>query len=316
MQLVTSNNESRMIAPKLVFPLIMTAGLLTTQQLMTQQVAPALAALIAVLLFGFLAVPILERLMPYRSDWNRNEGDLGPDLIYMLSNAAIPKLWTPVQVFVLVGLTTWLTQQTGSRLWPEHWHWLPALFLMLLIAEFGRYWVHFAAHKIPWLWRLHAVHHSPKRLYWLNANRFHPLEKLLFQIPEVAPFVLLGTPEEIIALYFTFNGLHGLLQHSNIRIQCGPLNWLFSMTELHRWHHSKKIEESDRNFGNNLIVWDILFGTYYNPRDMEVEAIGLLNQSYPKSWFGMLKAPFAGRDLSKPKGYQCQTKVATNPQSD
>ena len=292
------------VAPALVFPATMTAALATTITLMSNGFAPASAALVAVLIFGFMLIPLLERLLPYRPDWNKNHGDFGPDLFYMFLNAGIPKLWTPIQVALVITVTGWAGGQLGNQWWPSSWHWLGQLFLMLLIAEFGRYWVHFAAHKVDWFWRLHAVHHSPKRLYFLNANRFHPIEKLLFQLPEVVPFVVLGTPVEIIALYFTFNGIFGLTQHSNIHIIGGPLNYLFSLTELHRWHHSQKIEESDRNFGNNLIVWDLLFGSYYNPAKQEVDDIGLLNPEYPQSLSGQFKAPFASRDLSKPAGFQ------------
>ena len=291
------------VAPWLVFPIIMSAGLCSTQALIALGQSPVAAALISVLVFGFAVIPLLERLIPYRQEWNKNHSDLGPDLIYMVSNVLIPKLWTPVQVLVLASITIELTERWGSSLWPDSLHWLPGLFLMLLIAEFGRYWVHRAAHQLWWLWRLHAVHHSSERLYFLNANRFHPLEKLLFQIPEVAPFVLLGTPVEIIAMYFTFNSLHGFMQHGNVHIKAGWLNYIFSMTELHRWHHSELLEESDRNFGNNLIIWDILFGTFYYPKGREVGVVGLLSKDYPQRWWQQMKAPFSRADLSKPAGY-------------
>lgn len=91
------------------------------------------------------------------------------------------------------------------------------------------------------LWRFHAVHHSPNRLYWFNAGRFHPVEKFLFQIPELLPFILLNPSEEVLMLYLITNGIHGFFQHSNIAQNIGVLNYVFSMTELHRWHHSKVI---------------------------------------------------------------------------
>ncbi len=294
----------RRAMPYLVFPFVMCGGLATTLLLPAHGFDTATAALIAVLIFGFVLIPVLERLLPYRPDWNHADGDLATDVIHMTIGVAIPKLWTPVQVWVLITITGLAAEAAGSSLWPAHWHWLPGLCLMLVIAEFGRYWVHVAAHKLPILWRLHAVHHSPNRLYFLNANRFHPLEKLLFQIPEVAPFIILGTPPGIIALYFTFNGLHGLMQHSNIRVKLGPLNYIFSMTELHRWHHSQLISESDKNFGNNLILWDLVFGTYFNPQYREVDRIGLLNPEYPKRWWQQMLAPFAASDISKPLSRQ------------
>lgn len=287
-----------------VFPALMLAALLFVRALIAQDLAPATAALISVLLFGFVGISVLEHLMPYRRQWLQSHQDVSADVTHLLINSGIPNLWTPVQVFLLTAASVYLAERFGQGLWPEAWHWSAELALMLLIAEFGRYWVHRAAHRVGWLWRLHAVHHSPKRLYWLNANRFHPLEKLIFQIPEVVPFILLGTPAEIIAMYFCFNAVHSLLQHSNIALKGGVLNWVFSLTELHRWHHSRLVHESDHNFGNNLIVWDLLFGTYYNPAGREVETIGLLNPDYPQTYWGMCKAPFVAGDVSKPPGFR------------
>ncbi len=284
----------------------MTTALLVTWFGFTHYNIPhSLAGLLAVLLFGFILLPILERFNPYRREWNKNDGDFVTDFIHiLLVNNVVVALEKGFLTAVLIGSTAWLATSIGGQAWPSQWPHLAQLFLMLIIAEFGRYWIHYAAHKVPWLWRLHAVHHSPNRLYFFNAGRFHPLEKILFQLPEVVPFIILGTNIETITLYFTFNTIHGMFQHSNIKQNLGWLNYIFSLPELHRWHHSKKIEESDRNFGNNLIIWDIVFGTYFNPKDREVGEIGLLNTEYPKSYMGHLKAPFAKRDISKPIGYK------------
>lgn len=293
------------LAEILVFPLTMTVALLLTWLGFAEfGWPPAVAGAVAVLVFGFMLIPFLERKMPYRHAWLNSDGDVQTDLIHLLvANGIVTNLEKPLLVAGLITLTAWLSEHFANVLipwgWPHEWPLLAQLVLMLIIAEFGRYWVHLAAHKVPWLWRLHAVHHSPNRLYFLNAGRFHPLEKLIFQLPEVVPFILLGTNIETITLYFTFNSIHGLFQHSNIRVRLGPLNWVFSMTELHRWHHSKQIEESDRNFGNNLIIWDLLFGTYFNPAGREVGDIGLINPDYPKGYVGQLTAPFAKGDLSK-----------------
>jgi sterol desaturase/sphingolipid hydroxylase (fatty acid hydroxylase superfamily) len=253
----------------------------------------SIVAGLAVLVFGLFIISLWERLLPFRTQWSLSDDDLVTDISNLFLNGLVTAVEKPLLVALLVGITAHLSSQFGSDLWPSHWPLIAQLFSMLLIAEFGRYWIHVAAYKVPLLWRLHAVHHSPNRLYFLNASRFHPLEKVLFQLPEVVPFILLGTNVETIALYFVFNSVHGFFQHSNIKVRLGPLNYIFSMTELHRWHHSKLIEESDRNFGNNLIIWDIVFGSFYYPKHKEVGDIGLLNPEYPKSYIGQLRAPFA-----------------------
>ncbi|CAM3513063.1 sterol desaturase family protein [Parendozoicomonas haliclonae] len=287
-----------MLAARLVFPVVMTLCLLSVWLLLEQGVHEGIAVF-AVLLPGAFIIALLERIMPYRQDWNKSDGDARTDLIHLLvAQIAIPRLMKPVWLAALTTASAWAAQRFGPNLWPHDWPLIAQLFLVLVIAEFGRYWVHRAAHNITPLWRLHAVHHSPNRLYWMNAGRFHPIEKVLFLIPEVVPFVILGTNAEALALYFVFNGIHGLFQHSNINVRLGWLNYIFSMTELHRWHHSKWIEDSNNNYGNNLIIWDIVFGTFYWPKGKKVESIGVFNPDYPKGYLGQLAAPFQG-DIDK-----------------
>ena len=73
--------------------------------------------------------------------------------------------------------------------------------------------------------------------------------------------------------------------------------YFFNVVDLHRWHHSKEIQESNNNYGNNLIVFDRLFGAYFHPERQEVpsrqiEEIGLINPGYPEGYLGQLTAPF------------------------
>ena len=68
--------------------------------------------------------------------------------------------------------------------------------------------------------------------------------------------------------------------------------------ELHRWHHSRSREEADHNYGDNFIFWDIVFGTYYRPRDREVEALGIAGLgAFPKSFLAQLAAPLRWRSI-------------------
>ena len=75
-------------------------------------------------------------------------------------------------------------------------------------------------------------------------------------------------------------------------MRLGPLNHIVSGPELHRWHHSEFSHESDTNFGNNLIVWDWLFGTRFLPADREVGRLGLVNRDYPTGFLAQMTTPF------------------------
>jgi len=116
----------------------------------------------------------------------------------------------------------------------------------------------------------------------------------------VLPFIFLGVTKEVLTLYFVIYAVNGFFQHSNVDAKLGWFNYLISGPELHRWHHSKAIQESNNNYGNNLIVWDILFGTYFLPKDREVADLGLLNRDYPMGFLEQIKAPFVpGIDKEK-----------------
>lgn len=297
-------NVIQRTAPYLLFPATMLGALMGVHAAVQRGGLNPSIAVFAALVPTAAWVMIWERLLPYRAQWNRTERDVRADLVHMgIAQILIPRLTKPVFAALLLAPTAWLTAQVGGGAWPHTWPLPLQLALMLVIAELGRYWAHRWAHRYPLLWRFHAVHHSPGRLYWLNAGRFHPVEKVYLLIPEVVPFVLLGTNIETLTLYFVFNGVHGFFQHCNIRLHLGPLNYIFSMAELHRWHHSKVITQSDNNFGNNLILWDLVFGTFYLPADDAVGAVGLYNPAYPKSYLGHLTAPFAARRLDKPADY-------------
>jgi sterol desaturase/sphingolipid hydroxylase (fatty acid hydroxylase superfamily) len=189
---------------------------------------------------------------------------------------------------------------TINNLWPKEWAIGTQAILMVLIADFFRYWLHRLSHEWMPLWRLHAVHHSPHKLYSMNVGRFHPLEKSIQFIFDALPFIILGITENILALYFVFYSINGFFQHCNIKIYLGPLNYVISGPELHRWHHSVKIKESNKNFGNNLIVWDLLFGTWHLPKTKKVDQLGLINRNYPLGLIEQLKSPFInGLDQEK-----------------
>jgi sterol desaturase/sphingolipid hydroxylase (fatty acid hydroxylase superfamily) len=164
----------------------------------------------------------------------------------------------------------------------------------LIIGEFFLYWVHRLAHEWDILWRFHAVHHSAPRLYFLNATRFHPVDLAISNFAPFVPLMALGATAEVMALFSVTSAVHGFFQHANLPMKLGPLNYFFSMAELHRWHHSPILEEANANYGQNLIVWDIVFGTRFLPKDREPPAkIGITGMpNFPMRYWGQLMSPF------------------------
>lgn len=274
----------------IAYPIAIAGSLLLFTFLRESGIHELAAGHLAVLV-GAVAMTLLERLLPERDAWRGDRGDVKTDLTYMLLvQLALPAGLTLV---LALGLLSVFGPFAPHRLapWPHAAPiWVQAG-LMLLVAEFLRYWLHRAAHKSRILWRLHAVHHSPDKLYWLNVGRFHPMEKGIQFLFDVLPFGVMGVREEVLLTYMVFYAVHGFFQHSNVRVRLGVLNHLVAGPELHRWHHSRDPTESDHNFGNNLILWDTLFRTRFLPADRQVGALGLKDPDYPSGFLGQMVAP-------------------------
>jgi sterol desaturase/sphingolipid hydroxylase (fatty acid hydroxylase superfamily) len=245
------------------------------------------------ILAAYALIALLERIFPYQESWLHAKNDVGTDMAWFVTNSAMNRLVEPLLLGAGVALGAWLSGVIGLGLWPAEQPLLLQLALALVVAELFEYWFHRAMHETKWLWRFHATHHSAPRLYWMNAVRFHPVDYTLVGPCKLLPLALLGAPAMIFALVNVFAAVHGAFQHSNLQLRLGPLNWVFSMAELHRWHHSREIEEANHNYGGNLILWDIVFGTRWLPADREPPAdIGLSYPSrFPTTFWSQLTSP-------------------------
>jgi len=282
--------------PWVWYPGVVTLGVVMHLYLLSHGLNLYLSTYLPVLL-GAGLITVLEIVQPYREGWKPSSRDVKNDVVYMLLvQVLLPKL---LAYLVAVSLLTYVenNQIVFNDIWRHDWPIAAQVVFMMLSAEFFRYWLHRAAHAWSPLWRLHAVHHAPQGLYWINTGRFHPLEKTLQFLLDVLPFMLLGVSAEVLSLYFVFYALNGFFQHSNIRLKFGWLNYVISTAELHRWHHSQVVSESSKNFGNNLILWDLLFGSWYLPKGRAVNELGLFNRFYPRGFVSQMATPFtAGID--------------------
>ena len=276
-----------------IFPLTM-VGCVGLAISLHQHEANPLVALLVPLALGYAVVIASERLYPYVKDWNRSHDDVATDVAWWLSGNATGLALRPFAALVAIPVAGWLSARFGAGLWPTEWPLAAQLALSFVIVEFFHYWAHRWMHEMDILWRFHATHHSAPRLYWLNANRFHIVDTTFLNLGFTLPLIALGADARVFSLWIVASAIHGLFQHANMSIRCGPLNWVFSMAELHRWHHSRTERESNTNYGSNLIIWDIAFGTRFLPSDREPPAdIGIAGLSaFPMTWWRQLLSPF------------------------
>lgn len=288
------------LAPTLVFPVIMGGTVALAIALLPWLGASATLSVATGV--GLLAVAVAELLWPYRGGWGRSHGDVGTDLLHaVVSGVGTTRLVRPLVALVGALTAGGLSRALGATFWPTTWPYVVQLALALVIAELPQYWLHRWQHEHDALWRFHATHHSAPRLYFLNAARFHPLDLGLVYFVGYLPLIALGCPEETIMLFALFDAVFGMLQHCNVDVRLGWMNRIFSMAEAHRWHHSRTVREANTNYGSNLIVWDLVFGTFFLPADREPpEAIGIADMpAFPTDYVGQLVSPFVWRRLPR-----------------
>jgi sterol desaturase/sphingolipid hydroxylase (fatty acid hydroxylase superfamily) len=179
------------------------------------------------------------------------------------------------------------------RMMPLPW---PVLLAFLLLARsFASYGVHRISHAAPLLWRLHRVHHADRSVDLSTALRNHPLELLPTLVVAAGTVALLGPPVALVITVDTILFVATFWQHADIglppRIE-RLLRRVFVTPMLHRMHHSPRRAEHDRNYGDILVIWDRLFGTYAAP-DMPILETGLEPDRHdPDRLLPQLASPF------------------------
>lgn len=257
--------------------------------------------------YAFLAacLLILEYAMPHERSWQKPDGQTFANIAHTLTSKGT------VQGLVLfggvIGLSEVITPLSGDAagIWPREWPMAAQVVLGLVAAEFMLYWAHRAGHEFDLLWRFHAVHHSVTRLWIINTGRFHFFDSLFSIAMGVTLLILLGAPLEAVQWLSALTAFIGMLTHCNVRMRFGPISYVFNTPGLHRWHHSRDLREGNRNYGENLMLWDMVFGTWYNPDRRPPANIGI-DDVMPERFVDQLLYPFrrshyrkqAGRDVS------------------
>ena len=126
-------------------------------------------------------------------------------------------------------------------------------------------WHKYVMHGLDLGYRfLHRVHHTERYLEATSAYRFHPLEVLFSQGPQLLVVWLLGLTAGQVGLFYLLFSLQNLLVHANIRVS--PrweklLSPLLITPHVHRLHHQRGASKA-ANFGTIFSFWDRLLGSY------------------------------------------------------
>ena len=174
--------------------------------------------------------------------------------------------------------------------------------LLFIADDFSRFFVHMLYHKVPWLWRFHAVHHSATLLTPFTLYRVHIVEMLINTCRSILVYAGLGA----IFIYLSKGKFSGLelfgasvfsiafnlaganLRHSHIWLSWGKFEkWIMSPAQ-HQIHHSAKPEHFDKNYGVMIGLWDYWLGSWLGSSNQTVEKVGL-GKSVKQSYWASLK---------------------------
>ncbi len=267
--------------------------------------AAAGAVVPAATLVGWIAVDQAERRRPFDLNWRRNHGDVGTDALSLVGSAV------PIAMGQLLG--RWLGRRLPLDLGLNRLPGAVAVPIALATFDLYHYSWHRLAHEWGPAWRLHVVHHSPERLYWFNATRFHLAESAIEALGEGVLGEVFGLDPSDHAAYLTFRGVYGQVQHANVDVDCGALDRVFSTPGLHRWHHSVFYDEGDRNYGAMTSIWDQLLGTWFRPPRRFDSPVGVGRMAiFPTSWWKLQRVPL---DWEQIKRDNAATWTAAEPRS-
>jgi sterol desaturase/sphingolipid hydroxylase (fatty acid hydroxylase superfamily) len=151
-------------------------------------------------------------------------------------------------LFPLVGLPYWASVMAG-----------------VIALDLVIYTQHVVFHYVPWLWRLHRMHHADVDIDVTTGVRFHPLEILLSLGIKIVAVLALGVPAFAVLVFEVLLNATSMFNHSNVKLPRWldrAARWIVVTPQMHHVHHSAERAETDSNYGFNLPWWDRLFGTY------------------------------------------------------
>jgi sterol desaturase/sphingolipid hydroxylase (fatty acid hydroxylase superfamily) len=249
------------------------------------------------ILAAMVLVAVIEAVIPLRARGRWHRDHLAPNL-------ALTLLTFGTNVFLNAALVTallWLEAHDAGAL---RMLGLPVLVeaVVVVVALDLTFWMaHVAMHKVPALWRFHAVHHCDPALDVTTTIRQHPGESVIRYAGMGAVAIALGASPAGFAAYRLLSALNGLLEHANLRVWSRldtALSLLVVTPNMHKVHHSRVAAETDTNYSNLFSAFDRLFGTFTPSRRGRAISYGLdgLDDPRTQTTAGLLALPFRLRE--------------------
>ncbi|MFO6447614.1 sterol desaturase family protein [Erythrobacter sp. NE805] len=245
------------------------------------------------LLFGCVAY--LTKREAMLAALRRARPEIVTNLALWLTNAAVvvPLLAVPI----LTGTSLIPRADALVAFWAGLPGWVAVIAAILLI-DLAAYWRHRVEH-VRLLWPVHAVHHADEAMNWLSVRRKHPLGEAFSMVCDNLVVIALGLPFWAIAGALVLRAWWGYFIHADVPWTLGPLGKVLISPAAHRLHHIRDETLMGANFGNTVVLWDWLFGTWLDPRPYANCDTGIAEGT--RDFLGELARPFEARYWRKPE---------------
>ena len=243
-----------------------------------------------VLFTGMLFIPI-ERAFPKWSQQQLFRAEWREDLFYYFISSMMVQILSFLTLLPsqeIIRYTTWEQFRALVVSQPYIVQFLEIMFL----TDFMQYWIHRLFHKIPMLWKFHAVHHSAKTLDWMAGARMHFIEILFLRGLTVIPMMVLGFSETVVHIYILTVYIYSTFIHANVRWSLKRASKILVTPRYHHWHHGIEKEAIDVNFAIHFPILDKWFKTYYLPAEKWPEGYGVQNHPVPSGYIPQFIYPF------------------------
>jgi alkylglycerol monooxygenase len=151
--------------------------------------------------------------------------------------------------------------------------------LLLIGLDFIFYWVHRWGHEINIFWAAHSPHHSAEEMNFCVALRASVTQRVMSFL-FFWPLTLIGFQPMDIYMMSALHLFIAFLHHTEYVRKLGWIELVFTTPSHHRVHHGMNFRYLDKNFGEFLIIWDKLFGSF----EEETEKVIYGMYHPPQSW--------------------------------
>ncbi len=245
-----------------------------------------------ILFTGFLFIP-LERMFARRPEQDVFREEWREDLFYYLVSSMLVQMLTFL-TFLPAKTILAVAPLTALRAWVGSLPFIVQFIAIMFLTDLVQYWLHRAFHRIPCLWKFHAVHHSARSMDWMAGARMHFLEVVTLRASTVIPMFVLGFSAAAMNAYIFLVFLYSTFVHANLNWRLPFLEKFLVTPRFHHWHHGIEDEAIDVNFAIHFPLLDKVFGTYFLPKDKWPSGYGIQGHPVPLGYVEQMKYPFKG----------------------